>query len=378
MKIVADRDIYRIEETFSSAGELVLLPGREISNQDVHNADALIVRTTTKITSTLIQNSTLKFIGSATSGFDHIDVNSLQKCGIEFSHAPGCNANAVVDYIFSAMAWWGLKNKIDFRDQSIGIVGAGNVGSRLALKAAELGMNVLVYDPYLENSHELAGYFSSLEKVLEQEIVTLHTPLTRLGSHPTYHMLNTSRLNKLRQGAVLINAARGEIIDNQALDNLLDSRTDLNVIMDVWEGEPFINRRLAQKVSIATPHIAGYSLKGKNTATEMICSAFCNRFAVGPEAIKTKEKSQPLSRPQTSKSDDNAFIFSRLLLQAYPIQEDILKDNFTSDNKKAAENFDQKRDSYLFRREFSDYVLDAKNYSSKTNSDLKVLDFELN
>ena len=129
MKIVADKDIYRIEETFSSAGELVLLPGREISNQDVDNADALIVRTTTKITSTLIQNSTLKFIGSATSGFDHIDVNSLQKCGIEFSHAPGCNANAVVDYVFSAMAWWGLKNKTDFRDHSIGIVGAGNVGS---------------------------------------------------------------------------------------------------------------------------------------------------------------------------------------------------------------------------------------------------------
>jgi erythronate-4-phosphate dehydrogenase len=378
MKIVADKDIYGVEETFSSAGELVLLPGREISNQDVASADALIVRTTTKITSALIKNSTLKFIGSATSGFDHVDINSLQKCGIGFSHAPGCNANAVVDYVFSALAWSGLKNKTDFRNQSIGIIGAGNVGSRLALKAAALGMEVLVYDPFLESSHELASYFCSLEEVLEQKIVTLHTPLTQKGTHPTYHMLDTVRLNKLRQGAVLINAARGEIIDNQALDHLLDSRTDLNVILDVWEGEPFINRRLAQQVSIATPHIAGYSLKGKITATEMIYRAFCNRFGVGPAATKAKEKSQSLVLSQTSKPDDDACIFPRLLLQGYPIQEDILKNEFAGDSKKAADNFDQERSNYLFRHEFSDYVLDAKKYSFDLNSDLEVLGFKLN
>ncbi|MDG2174859.1 MAG: 4-phosphoerythronate dehydrogenase [Gammaproteobacteria bacterium] len=375
MKIVADKDIYRVEETFSSAGELVLLPGRAINNSHVLNADALIVRTTTQVNNSLIENSTLEFVGSATSGYDHIDENALQEYGIHFCHAPGINANAVVDYVFTALAWTGLKKQTDFRNQTIGIIGAGNVGSRLALKAAALGMKVSVYDPLLENSHALAMFFTSLEEVLGQDVVTLHAPLTISDNFPTYHMLNANRLENLKQGAVLINAARGAIVDNQALDHLLDSRTDLTVVLDVWEGEPCIHEHLAQKVSIATPHIAGYSLKGKISATEMVYNSFCNVFALEPEPINSMQLPIHLVSPDSA---DDASIISELLLQAYPIQDDVLKDEIKAENKEAAENFDWQRSNYQFRREFSEFELDADKYSADINSSLAVLGFELN
>jgi len=375
MKIVADKDIYRVEETFSSAGELVLLPGRVINSSHVVNADALIVRTTTQVNNSLFENSTLQFVGSATSGHDHIDENALQECGIHYCHAPGSNANAVVDYVFTALAWIGLKKQTDFRNLTIGIIGAGNVGSRLALKASALGMKVSVYDPLLENSHTLAMFFTTLEEVLRQDIVTLHAPLTMTGSFPTYHMLDANRLDNLKQGAVLINAARGAIIDNQALDHLLSSRTDLTVVLDVWEGEPYIHKKLAQKASIATPHIAGYSLKGKVSATEMVYNSFCNVFALDPEPINSMQQLIHLVPPEST--DDVSIIYG-LLLQAYPIQVDELKDDIKTDNKEAAESFEWKRNNYQFRRELSEFEVNAANISGDIYSSLAVLGFELN
>jgi erythronate-4-phosphate dehydrogenase len=375
MKIVADRDIYRIEETFSSAGELVLLPGREIDNSHVVNADALIVRTTTLVDNSLFENSTLQFVGSASSGHDHVDKSALQECGIHFCHAPGCNANAVVDYVFAALAWSEINKQTEFRNRSIGIIGAGNVGGRLALKAAALGMKVSVYDPLLENSHPLAEFFTPLEEVLGQDIVTLHTPLTRSGSYPTYHMLNASRLKNLKQNTVLINAARGEIIDNQALNHLLDDRQDLTIILDVWEGEPYINRQLAGKIAIATPHIAGYSLNGKVSATQKVYNSFCDVFALHPEPIIGTQ--QPIHL-DPSKSSDDAEVMSELLLQAYPIQDDVLKDDVKADNKEAGESFDWQRSNYQFRREVSEFELEGDKFSPGIKSSLAVLGFGLN
>jgi erythronate-4-phosphate dehydrogenase len=375
MKIVADKDIYRVKETFSSVGELVLLPGRAINNSHVVNADALIVRTTTQVNNSLIKSSTLQFVGSATSGHDHIDENALQECGIHFCHAPGSNANAVVDYVFTALAWAGLNKQTDFRNQTIGIIGAGNVGSRLALKAAALGMKVSVYDPLLENSHALAMFFTSLEEVLRQDVVTLHAPLTRSGSFPTYHMLDANRLENLKQGAVLINAARGAIIDNQALDRLLDSRTDLTVVLDVWEDEPCIHKQLVQKVSIATPHIAGYSLKGKISATGMVYNSFCSAFALDPEPINSMEQ---LIHLEPAASANDASIISGLLLQAYPIQDDELKEKIEAGNKEAAQSFEWERSNYQFRREISEFEVGTGKFSEDIISSLAVLGFELN
>ncbi len=368
MKIIADQDIYRVEDYFSSMGELVLLPGRKISKSNLLDADALLVRTVTKVNRELLENTPVKFVGSASSGCDHVDKCVLEEKGIYFNHAPGCNAYAVVDYFFAVLAWFNIHYQLDWQKKTVGIIGAGNVGSRIATRLHQLGIDFSIYDPFLNADHELAPWFTSLANVLKQDIVTLHTPLTYSGEHPTYHLLNRERLSHIKKQALLINASRGEVIDNQALYEVLHDEKDLEVALDVWESEPHINPLLLEKVKIATPHIAGYSTNGKLNGTRKIFEDFCRFFSL---ADKGGHDSPSRSILKGAVGKTALESISLNILKVYPIDKDFIGRGQSP--QQLAASFDLFRNNYRFRRETSDYSLAGNNIPIEVIESLRHL-----
>ncbi len=269
MKIVADEAMVKVRELFAPFGEVVTLRGREICATDLSGADALLVRSVTRVDATLLQHSSVKFVGSATSGADHVDQGYLAARGIEFANAPGCNAWAVVQYVIAALS----AGVPGWRQRTVGIVGCGQVGGRLYRCLRQLGIACRVYDPFLEGEGiaDQVGF----DEILSCEIICLHTPLTRSGPHPTWHLFNRQNLERLAPGTVLLNAGRGAVIDNAALREHLLSGADFGAILDVWESEPHIDRELLRNVLLGTPHIAGYSVEGRLAGTLAIRDAFC-------------------------------------------------------------------------------------------------------
>jgi len=277
MQIIADENIPCVAKAFASLGDVTLLPGRGMQAEQVRAADVLLVRSVTRVDARLLAGSNVQFVGSATIGFDHIDRAYLQQQGIGFSTAPGSNATSAAEYVVSALLALAVQQGFDPAGRTVGIIGCGNVGSRVRQKLAALGMNCLVNDPPLQAQ---GGHddFVDLDTVLRADVVTVHVPYTREGPYPTHHLVDAALLERLRPGAVFINTARGAVADNAALDVLLESRFDLSVVLDVWEGEPDISMSLLGKVQLGTPHIAGYSLDGKLRGTEMIYRAACEHF----------------------------------------------------------------------------------------------------
>ena len=277
MKIVADENIAYAAHFFGAIGELVLLPGRSIRAIDVRDADILLVRSVTQINSELLEGSRVRFVGSCTIGIDHVDVAYLQESNIRFCYAPGCNAQAVVEYVLSAM----LALQVDFTHIRVGVVGCGNVGGRLVRSLQASGVSVVGCDPFLKNTDFPLVDFS---EILACDVICLHTPLTYGGSYPTFHLLDDRAINSLHSGALLINAGRGAVIDNAALLQRMESHGDLKIVLDVWENEPDIDDDLLVHVAIGTPHIAGYSAEGKLRGTEMVYKALCDYLGINQMA----------------------------------------------------------------------------------------------
>jgi erythronate-4-phosphate dehydrogenase len=269
LKIVADENIAYAAHFFASLGELVLLPGRSICRADVQDADILLVRSVTAVNGALLEGTAVRFVGSCTIGTDHIDLQWLQEKNVYFAYAPGCNAQAVVEYVLSALR----ALEVDFSESRIGIVGCGNVGSRLLRNLHERGADVVGYDPFLEGSNLPLVDF---EAILACDVICLHTPLTKTGAFPTFHLFDQAVINRLKSNTVLLNAGRGAVIDNIALLTRIENHNDLSVVLDVWENEPAINGELLVYVAIGTPHIAGYSAEGKLRGTEMVYEALCD------------------------------------------------------------------------------------------------------
>jgi erythronate-4-phosphate dehydrogenase len=277
MRIIADENIPCVAQAFASLGEVTLLPGRGMQAEQVRAADVLLVRSVTRVDARLLGGSNVQFVGSATIGFDHVDRTYLQQQGIGFSTAPGSNAISAAEYVVSALLALAAQQGFDPAGRSVGIIGCGNVGSRVRQKLSALGMDCLVNDPPLQ-AEGCHGDFVDLDAVLQADVITVHVPYTRAGPWQTHHLVDAAFLARLRPGAVFINTARGAVADNAALDTLLETRSDLSVVLDVWEGEPDINMSLLEKVQLGTPHIAGYSLDGKLRGTEMIYRAACAHF----------------------------------------------------------------------------------------------------
>ncbi|MCY1390260.1 Erythronate-4-phosphate dehydrogenase [compost metagenome] len=274
MLIVADENIPLLEAFFQGFGEIRRYPGRAIDRAAVQEADVLLVRSVTQVDRALLEGSRVRFVGTCTIGTDHLDLGYFAEAGIEWSSAPGCNARGVVDYVLGSLLTLAELEGADLAQRTYGVVGAGEVGGRLVRVLHGLGWNVLVCDPPRQARE--GGAYVSLETIIEQcDVISLHTPLSKAGSDATWHLFDAGRLARLKPGSWLINASRGPVVDNSALRELLLERVDLQAVLDVWEGEPQVDLALADLCVLATPHIAGYSLDGKQRGTAQIYQAFC-------------------------------------------------------------------------------------------------------
>ncbi|MCC1497139.1 4-phosphoerythronate dehydrogenase [Alcanivorax sp. 1008] len=271
---------------FEGLGQVVRLPGREICRQQLLEADVLLVRSVTKVNKALLEATPVRFVGSATIGTDHIDLPWLEQSAIHFAHAPGCNAQAVAEYVLQAVLSWLLERGNGLAGLTLGVVGYGNVGSRVASFFRALGVTVLCCDPPRQRCGDaLEGGWHSLEQVLACDVVSLHVPLIRSGPDSTFHLLGMRQLSTMSAEQLLLNTCRGAVIDNQALQTLPPEVLP-QLVLDVWEAEPQVSAELFSRVRCGTPHIAGYSIEGKWRGSWMVCQAlaqWCGHQSVPPE-----------------------------------------------------------------------------------------------
>lgn len=267
-----DKNNPYVAEAFRDYGDVRVLGTAEFTRETVRDADALVVRSETKVTRELLDGSRVRFVGSATIGTDHVDLDFLKQAGIGFASAPGCNANSVADYVVAALLRHASQHRRGLAGKTLGIVGVGNVGSRVAHRARALAMRVLENDPPRARNERLP-HFVSLDEVMEADFVTLHVPLTRQGPDATYHLFDAARIARMKRGSVLLNTARGAVVETAALKEALGSGHLSAALLDVWENEPAIDTDLLKMVELGTSHIAGYSFDGKLNAVRMIHKA---------------------------------------------------------------------------------------------------------
>ena len=277
MRIVADENIPYVREAFSALGDVTTMSGRAMDAGAVRDADVLLVRSITKVNGGLLDGSRVRFVATATIGEEHVDKAYLVDRGIGFASAPGSNANSVAEYLVSALLVLSERGLVDLRSARLGIVGVGNVGSRVLKKAAALGVTCVLNDPPLERETGDSVY-RPLDEILECNVVTLHVPLTSDGPDATYHLVDKSFVERMRPGAILVNTSRGAVADGAALAAGLDSGHLGTCVLDVWQGEPDVDIKLLKRVAIGTPHIAGYSFDGKVNGTRQIYEAACGFF----------------------------------------------------------------------------------------------------
>lgn len=375
MKIVVDENVAFAEEAFSKFGEVQLLHGREISRTFLKDADALIVRSITRIDKTLLEGTSVSFVGTATIGTDHVDLEYLNERSIGFADAKGCNADAVAEYVFTALFSAAVKKNISLKDKTIGVVGVGNIGSRIVKIAEAYGLKVIMNDPPRQKK-ESNPNFLPLEEILTADIITIHTPLTNEGEDKTFHLFNREILSQIKDGTIFINASRGEVVDNTALSDLLDKKK-ITAILDVWENEPSINKELVNKVLFSTPHIAGYSLEGKINGTKMMVDAmnkFFNKNILWHPQLPECKNSE-IEILQTSSSEA---VLHSIFNKIYNIEEDTepLK-TFSGDKESLGKYFDLLRKEYPLRREFTNYSIKTKTLSEELAKFLQALRFKL-
>ncbi|WP_061035837.1 MULTISPECIES: 4-phosphoerythronate dehydrogenase [Vibrio] len=276
MKIIVDENMPYAEELFSQLGEVILKPGRTLTADDLVDVDALMIRSVTKVNAELISKANkLKFVGTATAGMDHVDQALLQEKGIFFTAAPGCNKVGVAEYAFSVMMVLSQQQGFSVFDKTVGIIGAGQVGSYLEKCLKGMGINVLINDPFKQEEGDSRSFTPLAELIERSDVITLHTPITKDGLHPTHHLIDDKVLNGLRCDQILINAARGPVVDNQALKQRLMKNDGFTAALDVFEFEPEVDMELLPLLAFATPHVAGYGLEGKARGTTMIFNSYC-------------------------------------------------------------------------------------------------------
>lgn len=379
MRIVADENVPLLEKFFSELGQIHTYPGRQIGPDQVKDADVLIVRSVTKVDKNLLENSRVRFVGTCTIGKDHVDGRYLREKNIGFASAPGCNANSVVEYVLSALSVIAEKKAVPLNRLSVGIVGYGNVGSLLAKRLKRLEVNCLVNDPPLaELNTDMA--FVSLDEVLKCDVVTIHTPLTDTGPHPTKHLFSSPVLEQMSSKQVLINSGRGAVVDNEALLQKLIDEPEFLAILDVWENEPNINLELAKRVFLSSPHIAGYSLDGKVKGTEQVYQAVCQYFGL-PIRCKAGQymPEPPLAKMTFTSQAEAEWAMHTALRACYDIRHDhsLLQRTLHLPEAERGLAFDRLRKEYRLRREFSAVKVTLKNADAQTNGYFKALGFNL-
>ncbi|BFM48334.1 4-phosphoerythronate dehydrogenase [Marinomonas sp. THO17] len=358
MKIVADENMPNVKRLFSHLGEVTLVSGRDLSAQQVKDADALLVRSVTKVNENLLTGSKVKFVGSATIGVDHIDEAYLRAQNIAFSSAPGCNAEAVADYVFSALGHLYLNKGIKWLSAKVAVIGYGNVGRTVYKRFAALGCQVCVYDPLkLADDPMLSreANFVELADVLTCDVICLHSPMTQSGPYPTLNMLSENELAQIKAGSSIISAGRGGVINEDALlSRYKELSGDLNLVLDVWHDEPNISQQLVNITDIATPHIAGYSRQGREKGTWMVYQALCKCFgldaqfsmedAVTPGNLQSIQLNTHLCKEE---------ILARSMHAIYDVARDDARLRFQYRINTKESTFDWLRKNYVERDEFN-------------------------
>jgi erythronate-4-phosphate dehydrogenase len=355
MKIVADANIPFVRECFSSVGQVETLSGRDITPAVIADAEALLVRSITPVNERLVAGSAVRFVATATIGFDHVDVPCLRERGIGFASAPGSNANSAAEYVIAALLQVGRKHRIQLEGKSIGVIGVGNVGSRVVRKCEALGMRVLRNDPPLQRRRGDPQYVP-IESLYGCDFITIHTPLTKEGADKTFHLADGEFFSSLKPGAVFVNASRGAVVDTQALKAAIRNGRLKAVVLDVWEGEPDIDTELLDMVDLGTPHIAGYSLDGKINGLIMIYHAFCEHFHLRPRfAVQDFLPAPQVPRLEIgvgAVADEE--LVARAAEAVYPIKRDDQNLRRIEDQPSEMRGrfFDSLRKDYPVRREF--------------------------
>lgn len=351
MKLVADINIPYLKGALDSYfDEVVLLPAKEITSEVVKNADALLVRTRTFCNADLLEGSTVKFIGSATIGFDHIDSKYCNSRGIEWVNAPGCNSGGVQQWIASALIHISKTKGIDLKGKVLGVVGVGNVGKKVVAIGLALGMKVLCCDPPRKRDENLLDFVDINAIAQQSDFVTFHVPLTNTGVDATHHMVNSDLLSSFKNGVVLLNSSRGEVIDTQSLIESIKSKKFSAVALDVWENEPTISHELLNLVDIATPHIAGYSLEGKVNGTSMVIDSLSRFFNLGIHPWT----------PRPNPADVKEILQNPIdLIDVIERTSQIKKDDIQL--RIMPDAFEQIRSDYNLRRDFTGYSISGCN-----------------
>ena len=376
MIIALDQAIPYWEDAFSEFGEIRPFPARDLKPENIRGAEALIVRTVTPVNASLLDGSRVRFVAAASAGTDHIDQDYLNRRGISFCYAAGCNADAASEYVIAALQAIAFRKKWNLKGKSLAVIGVGNVGSRVVKKTRALGMEVLLCDPPLRDLTGDSRYLD-LDGVLEADILSFHVPLVSEGPYPTRHMIDRNVLARLSSGQFLINCARGAVLNNRDLKSALMERELGGAVLDVWEGEPRIDYDLLDLVDIGTPHIAGSGLDGKIGATEMVRKGLSGYCGIQPRANMPSPYPKPrMIRPERGSSGQAAI--SSVIRQVYDIVGDDVKLRALKrmGTERAAESFQRLRSEYRLRPEFRHFAVDLTQHGNLAEA-FSALGFKL-
>lgn len=373
MKIIIDDKIPYIQGAFEGVAEVIYLPGSKTTPEIAKDADAIVTRTRTICNEKLLVGSSVKFIATATIGYDHIDTDYCDAAGIKWTNAPGCNSKSVEQYIASTLMVLAETRNLQLKYLTIGVVGVGNVGSKVARISELFGMKVLKNDPPRERIEGSAEFVSLKHVMAEADIITLHVPLNMKGEDATFHLGDAEFFSGLKKKPIVINSCRGEVVDTKAVKDALKNGQISAFVCDCWEKEPDLDLELLAMTEIATPHIAGYSKDGKATGTEMSVHAISQYFNLGlenwhPSGVELPE--QPVFELDGSGLSEQQII-SKAILHTYDIRND------DADFRKDPAKFEQLRGDYPTRREFPAFTIVPKNIGKETLEVLRKLDLKL-
>ncbi len=378
--IVVNKHTPFVVKAFEKFGKVTALDTKEITKEKVKDADILIVRSETKVDRNLLAGSSVKFVGTVTIGTDHIDEDYLEKKGINFASAPGSNSNSVAEYIIAALLELSRQKGYNLRGKTLGVVGIGNVGSKVWKKAEALGMEVLLNDPPLQRKGSKYPLLP-LKDLMDADFITLHVPLTRRGQDATYHFFDGKRIHQMKEGGVLINTSRGAVVETQGLKRALLDKHLSTAILDVWEGEPIIDTSFFENVFLGTPHIAGYSLDGKINALKMIYEEVCKYFKTSIDQSINKivpEPNLPEIKIHTMYGTLEQVIHDTVK-QCYDITVDdrLLRQSITMSEQERGKYFSKLRAEYRIRREFFNSAVSVSNKTKNLGDVLDKLGFKI-
>lgn len=373
MKIVADEYIPFLKGVLEQFADVVYMPGRAINKKVLADTDALLIRTRTKCTEDLLEGTAVRFIGTATIGIDHIDTRYCKRKKIFWTNAPGCNSSSVQQYMAATLLKISSEFRFSLKGRTLGIIGVGNVGSKVEKFARMMGMNVLLNDPPRAKKEGEKNFVNLGTILYESDIVTLHVPLNVVGEDRTWHLFNEKTFKKMKKGAWFINTSRGEVVDSVCLKKILISGKLAGSVLDVWENEPDIDLDLMSKTFLATPHIAGYSTDGKANGTSMAVTSLCKFFDLPLKDWYPENVPEPLEPVITiscsGKSDDE--IIREAVFHTYNIDQDNISLRFSP------ADFEKQRGDYHLRREFNAYTVKLKVGTKQVSKLLKDIGFKV-